>query len=134
MSNTSQARIYHTRQVHYLTKRVAFNDVGIDGGSTVKFNAQLPANAFITHTHVDINTVFNGGSTNVLTVGTNSATTNNIVAAADVNEASAQVFAVTGVGVLNTSTPLDIYVKYTQTGTAATTGQADIVVSYVVME
>lgn len=134
MSNPQQARIYHTRQVHYLTKRVTYSDSGIDGGSTVKFNAQLPANAFITNAFVDVTTVFNAGTTNVLTVGTNSSTTNNIVAAGDVNEASAQVFAVTGVGVLDTSTPLDVYVKYTQTGTSATTGAADIVVAYVVME
>lgn len=134
MSNPQQARIYHTRQVHYLTKSVTYSDAGISTGTTVKFNAQLPANAFITESYVDVKTVFNAGSTNVLTVGTNSGTANDIIAAGDVNEASAQVFSVTGVGVLNTSTPLDVYVNYTQTGTAAGTGAADIVVAYVVME
>jgi hypothetical protein len=129
-----QAREYHFRTIHYLTKRVTYSDAGISGGSTVKFASALPANAFITNAFVDVTTVFNAATTNVLTVGTNSATTNDIVAAGDVNEASAQVFAVTGVGVLNTSAPLDVYVKYTQTGTAATTGAADIVIAYVVME
>jgi hypothetical protein len=129
-----QAREYHFRTIHYLTKQVTYSDAGIAGGSTVKFASALPANAFITNAFVDVKTVFNAGSTNVLTVGTNASTTNDIVAAGDVNEASAQVFAVTGVGVLDTSTPLDVYVKYTQTGTAAGTGAADIVVAYVIME
>lgn len=128
------AREYHFRQLHTLRKSVSFSDTGIDGGSTVKFPAALPAGAFITGTKVYVNTVFNAATTNVLTVGTNSATTNNIVAAGDVNEASAQMFNVEGVGVLDTSAPLDVYVKYTQTGTAATTGAADIVIMYALDE
>lgn len=128
------ARNYHQRMVHYLTKSVTYSDAGIADGDAVKFNASLPKNAFITETYVDVKTVFNAATTNVLTVGTNTATTNNIVAAGDVNEASAQMFEVTGVGVLDTSTELDVYAKFTQTGTPATTGAADIVVAYVVME
>lgn len=130
MSSNLPAREYHTRQIHYLRKRVTFADTGISGGSTVKFSNAIPANAFITETYVDVEAAFNAATTNVLTVGTNSATTNNIVAAGDVNEASAQMFVVAGVGVLDTSTPLDVYVKYTQTGTAATTGAATIVIAY----
>lgn len=128
------ARQYHTRQVHYLTKSVTYSDAGIDAGGLVRFQDQLPANAFVTNSFVDVKEAFNAATTNVLTVGTNADTTNNIVAAGDVNEASAQMFEVTGVGVLDTSTPLDVYVKYTQTGTAATAGSADIVLEYVIME
>jgi len=131
MANTVPAREYHTRQIHYLRKRVTYSDNGIAGGSTVKFANALPANAFITQTKVYVHTVFNAATTNVLTVGTNASTTNNIVAAADVNEASAQMFNVEGVGILDTSAPLDVYVKYTQTGTEATTGAATIVIAYV---
>lgn len=127
------ARRYQTRQVHYLTKSVTYSDTAISAG-TVTFNNALPSNAFITETYVKVKAAFNAGTTNVLTVGTNTTTANDIVAAADVNEASAQMFVVAGVGVLDTSTPLDVYVKYTQTGTAATTGSADIVIGYVVME
>jgi len=134
MSTTNSARQYHTRQVHYLSKAVTYSDAGIAGGSTVKFNNGLPANAFITESYVRVKTAFNAATTNVLTVGTNSATTNDIVAAGDVNEASTQMFVVAGVGVLNTSAPLEVYVKYTQTGTVATTGAADIVIGYVIME
>ncbi|MCA8902093.1 MAG: hypothetical protein KDA53_12670 [Hyphomonas sp.] len=128
------AREYHSRQVHYMTKSVSYSDAGIGNGGLVKFNNQLPPNAFHTKTIVDVKEAFNAATTNVLTVGTNSTTTNNIVAAGDVNEASAQVFEVAGVGVLDTSTPLDVYVKFTETGTEATAGSADIVLEYVIME
>lgn len=128
------AREYHTQQIHYMTKSVTYSDAGIAGGETVKFPAKLPANACVVNTLVRVKAAFNAATTNVLTVGTNSATTNDIVAAGDVNEASAQGFSVAGVGVLDTSTALDVYVKYTQTGTAATAGSADIVVQYVMME
>lgn len=127
-------RQYHTRQVHYLTKSITYSDTDISGGSTVKFRNSLPPNACVTDTFVKVKTAFNAATTNVVTVGSNSATSNDIVASADVNEASAIGFLVAGPGVLNTSTSLNVYVKYTQTGTPATTGAADIVVAYVVME
>lgn len=127
-------RRYHNQQVHYLTKSVTYSDSGIDVGGTVKFNASLPKNAFVTNTSVKVKTAFNAATTNVLTVGTNPNTTNDIVAAADVNEASAIGFNIAGPGVLSTTADLDVYVKFAQTGTAATAGAADIVVTYVVME
>jgi hypothetical protein len=134
MTTPVAPRQYHQRAIHYMTKSVTYSDTGIASGGVVKFNNGLPANAFITETFVKVKAVFNAATTNVLTVGTNGTTNTDIVSAGDVNEASAIMFNVLGVGVLNTSAALDVYVKYTQTGTAATTGAADIVVGYVIME
>jgi hypothetical protein len=130
MASTVPAREYHTRQIHYLRKRVTFADTGIDTGTTVKFRNALPANAFHIETYVDVEATFNAATTNVLTVGTNSGTANNIVAAGDVNEASAQMFVVAGLGVIDTSAPLDVYIKYTYTGANLTQGAATIVLAY----
>ncbi|WP_196301271.1 hypothetical protein, partial [Streptococcus pneumoniae] len=52
----------------------------------------------------------------------------------DVDEASAALtknVSPTGAALVPLATDLDVYVKYTQSGTAATTGKAYIVIKYV---
>ncbi len=132
MTTPLAPRLYHTRQVMYLSKSITYSDAGIDTAG-VKFNNGLPASACVTNTFVKVKVAFNAATTNVLTVGTNPNTTNDIVAAADVNEASAIGFNVAGVGVLSTAA-LDVYAKFAQTGTVASAGTADIVVTYVVLD
>lgn len=119
------------RQVlNTLKKTVNFNDLGIAAG--VAFDNYLPQNAFLENVLVEVVVVFNAGSTNVLTVGTVGTTYNNIVAAADVNEAATGVYQVTrGFGrSLTAAGDVLPYAQYTQTGTAGTTGQAIIVLFY----
>lgn len=109
-------------------KQVNYNDAGIANGV---YGFTLPLGAFITSVLVEIVTIFNAATTNVLTVGAN-ATFDDIVAAADVNEAAVAVTSVTralGRSIAATAAK-DVYVKYTQTGTAATAGQAEIVIMY----
>jgi hypothetical protein len=127
------ALVYHERVVHALTKSVTYSDPGIADGGLVKFDQALPKNGFITHSYVDVKTAFNAATTNVLTVGTNSTTTNDIVASGGVDETSATPQVVTGVGVLSTTADLPVYVKYTQTGVEATAGAADLVINFVIM-
>lgn len=119
------------RQVlNTLTKTVNFNDPGISAG--VAFAASLPQGAFIVDVMVEIVTPFNAATTNVLTVGTNTPTNNNIVNAADVNEAVAGVY-IAGRGLgrsLTAAAEIPVFAMYTQTGAAATTGQAVIVITY----
>jgi hypothetical protein len=119
------------RQVtNTLRKTVNFNDPGITTG--VAFDASLPKGAFITQVLCEIVTTFNAGTTNVLTVGTNATNYNNIIAAADVNEGATGVTSVaTGLG-RSIASPADVtpFVMYTQTGTAATQGQAVITITY----
>lgn len=114
-----------------IRKTVNFNDTGIGTGVLIGPDA-LPQGAFILGVWVEIVTVFNAVTTNVLTVGTNATSYNNIVNAGDVNELATGVTQVTrGLGrSLAASADTQVFVMYTQTGTAATTGQAVIVIEY----
>ena len=117
--------------VNTLKKTVNFNDTGIAAG--VAMDNYLPQNAFILRVLVEVVTAFNAVTTNVLTVGTvNTPPYNNIVAAADVNEAVVGVYDVTRALGRSLTAAGDVLplVQYTQTGTAATTGQAIIVIEY----
>lgn len=119
------------RQVaNTLKKLVNFNDAGIASG--VAFDNSLPLGAFILNCWVDIVVVFNAATTNVLTAGTNASTYNDIVNAGDINEAATGVTEVKralGRSLAATGDKI-VYAKYTQTGTAATTGQAWIVIEF----
>lgn len=129
------ARINQTQQTNYFRVLVNFNDARISSG--VKYG-RLPANAYITSVTAHVLTAFNGGSTNVLTVGT-SAAANEIIAAtganASIDETSATFQSLTAAAGLGTAVTslgeVDLYAKYTQTGTPATTGKAIIVISFV---
>lgn len=119
------------RQVpNTLKKTVNFGDAGISSG--VAFDNSLPLGAFIIGVFVEIVTAFNAATTNVLTVGTNATTYNDLVQAADIDEGTTGVtWVVRGWGRSIAATADKIpYAKYTQTGTAATTGQAIIVIVF----
>lgn len=130
-AQTNPATRQAPRQVvNSLKDTVNYNDAGIATG--VAWDNALPQGAFIVDVLVEVVTVFNAGTTNVLTVGTNAATYNNIVAAGDVNEAAAAVTRVTtGLG-RSVAASADVvpFSMYTQTGTAATTGQAVVCIIY----
>lgn len=129
MSTSGRARDLGLQVIHYLRKTVNYNDTGIGSADTVKVG-RLPAGAFITQCLVRVETVFNAATTNVLTVGTSGGSDADIVASGDVNEASATTqSASTGLG-LSVTADTDVFAKYTQTGTAATTGKATIVIAY----
>ena len=140
---TLPARGGSTQELRYFRKVVNFNDANIGSSTAPPKFGRLPAGAFITDVTVEVSTAFNAGTTNVLTVGTSAANANEIVAAADVNEGVVGVTKVTrGLGTSLTGGPgiganappstseVDLYVKYTQSGTAATAGVATIVIQY----
>ena len=116
--------------VNTLKKRVNFNDAGIASG--IAFDNSLPMGAVILTVLVEIITAFNAGATNVLTVGTNSATYNNLVAAGDVDETAVATTRVDrGIGgSICRSAEKTPYIAYAQTGGAATTGVAEVTISY----
>lgn len=87
----------------------------------------IPKGATILHTVVEVSTAFNAGTTNVLVVG-NATTDNAYVAAGDVNEAAAGTTIVGKRTALTADTV--VLAKYTQTGTAATTGVAVVTVYF----
>lgn len=123
------ARLGQTQQTNYYRVLINFNDPNIS--TAQKFGA-LPQNSFILNTDVEIVTAFNAGTTNVLTIGT-STTANEIVASGDVTAGSTGVTSVSrGRGrSLTSSGDTTLYAKFTQTGAAATTGQAIVVIEYV---
>jgi|SRR5665213_130778 len=116
--------------VNTLKKTVNFGDAAVGTGNA--FDNSLPIGAFIIGVKVEIVTVFNAGTTNVLTVGTNPTTYNDIVAAGDVDELTAGVTEVGrawGRG-LAATVAKPVYAMYTQSGTAGSTGQAIIVITF----
>ncbi len=131
-------------QTNYVRKVVNFSDGNVAGG--YQFGT-VPLNAFITRVHVDIVTAFNAGTTNVLTFGVTQQNANELVASGDVTAGTPGYSAVTrGLGRAQTQNPSNasstsgvtsgeggvaLFAKYAQTGTAATAGQAVVVIEYV---
>lgn len=125
------ARDYQKTLTHYLRIPVTYSDAGISSGVA---KSSLPAGAIILRTNVVLSASFNAQTTNVLTAGLNGTTANNIVSTVTVSAAGfgATNHVPTGaaLGALSADTP--VYVKYTQTGTAATQGAANIIIEYAV--
>lgn len=126
-------RTFHTQQVHYLRKTVNYNDTSIATG--VIFGT-LPAGAQILPfaSTISIRTAFNAATTNNLLIGT-TAGGNDICATADAGAGT------TGIKTLALATvttngyrtaDTDLFVTYTQTGTAATTGVGTITIAFTI--
>lgn len=126
---TVAPRSPHTQQLPYFRRSVAFNTVEIGTDGKIPLGT-LPAGAIVTGALIKVTAAFNAATTNVLTVGT--ATDDDaVITATDVDEtsiATTVTFAAVGYSV-DVDTPL--FVKYTQTGTAATTGAATIILFFV---
>jgi hypothetical protein len=123
------AQHYHQNQVHFLRKEVNYNDPGIAAGVVV---GRLPANAQITQALARVRTTFNAGTTNVLTVGTNAGSYDNIFGTADIAEGAVGNNAAPLANLQEALSEADVLVKYIQTGTAATQGKAVIHIAYTV--
>lgn len=107
-----------------------YNDTNV--ATADAFANSLPLGAFITDVAVEIVVAFNAGTTNAITVGTNSASYNNMVSSGDVVPTSTGVTKVSrGWGrSIAASAEQAVNATYTQTGTSATTGQAVVVITY----
>jgi len=123
------ARKNVTHQVNYFRASRAYNTPNIGTAGMVPIGT-LPAGAVVTHALVKVTAAFNAATTNVVTVGT-AAADNAVLAAGDFNEGvvgSTVTFAAAGYSV-TVDTPL--FIRYTQTGTAATTGAVTIILFFV---
>lgn len=105
---------------------VKHNTTGI--GTKAKVGA-LPAGAMLTRICAVIKTAFNAGTTNVLTVGVTD-DTDKYLGSGDITAGTAGSYGKMVIDSFSAAT--DIYAQYTQTGTAATAGEADIYVGYTV--
>jgi hypothetical protein len=118
----------HLQVVNTICQDVNFNDTGAATG--IATGKWLPAGAIILSTDVSVNTAFNAATTNVLTIGLNGTTANNIVATVAATAGLVLNLAPTGTALGKLTADTQVYVKYTQTGTAATTGNATFIIKY----
>lgn len=130
-------RTLNTNQTNYYRLTINFNDPNIASGQ--KFG-RLPAASFINMISCHVTTAFNAVTTNVVTIGTTKANANEIVvgggaATASITPGTATYQPLTtaaGLGLAVTaSAEVDLYAKYTQTGTAATTGSVTCIIEFV---
>lgn len=95
------------------------------GDATVDLEA-LAVGDVVVRCWAEVLTAFNAGTTNVLTLG-NGVTANKFLAAADVAEGTPGVSPAGGVGPFTAETVAGtLRATFTQTGTAATAGQARV--------
>lgn len=90
--------------------------------------AELPENIIMTKAVVVVNKAFNAATTNVITIGTNDAA-NDLLGSSDVTAGTANSYVKDMFKIFKEKTI--IKVKYTQTGTKATAGEADIYLNVV---
>ena len=104
---------------------VEFDSTGVSTGIEL---AKLPNNAIITRAVAKVTTAFDAGTTNVLTVGTND-DVDNILGSSDVTEGTAGAYSKQTF--VEAAKGAKIKAKYTQTGTAATAGAAEVYIFFV---
>lgn len=138
-----------TQQVNYIRKTVNYNDANI--GSAYLFGA-IPLNSFILSVDVEVITAFNAATTNVLTFGTTLTNSNELFNSTDLASANttgefsatrgkgrsltqtataAQAGQGGGASIVTAEGGIGLFAKYAQTGTAATTGKATVVIAYI---
>ena len=100
---------------------VAFDDDGIANGIKL---CDLPDNIIVTKAAAVVTKAFNAGTTNVLTVGTND-DADDLLGSGDITEGTAGAYA-GGNKFVKLGAGGKVNAKYTQTGTDATAGAADI--------
>jgi hypothetical protein len=117
-----------THQENYFRAAVNFDTYQVDTAGKVPLGT-LPAGAIVTNCIIKIVTAFNAATTNVLSIGTAS-DASAVLGAADVDETVAgTTMAAAAVGYMpSVDTPL--FIKYAQTGTAASAGRAVVVMTF----
>lgn len=128
MAGSAPARVFSANVQHCIRGRIKFDTSGVATGVEI---GTIPAGSFVSSVSAHIITAFNAATTNVLVVGT--------AADDDGFALSAGVIAgTTGVknglvgaqsgDTLTADTP--VVVKFTQTGTAATAGEAQVLLHF----
>ena len=114
------ARRYHTEQTHYLRKRVSFDDLSLGGIVGI-----LPAGAIILRGSVYVFTAFNTGTLNVGVQGGDADEFGSALALAQA------IVAFDDLAITNARRAADTVVTFARSA-AATAGEAEIIVEYVV--
>ena len=99
---------------------VKFNSTGVATGFKL---CDVPANTLITKAVAVVKTAFDAGTTNVLTIGTND-DVNDLLGSSDITEGTAGAYS--KLAFVECSAKKAVKAKFTQTGTDATAGVADV--------
>lgn len=122
---------HHLHMVQYITGTVSFDSSGVAIGVSIGI---IPKGAQIINALANVVTAFNAASTNVVVVGYG-ANLNEIFDAAtsgsSITEGTPGGYQSAAALGLVFSADQEIKIKYSQTGTAATTGKVRVVISYV---
>jgi hypothetical protein len=121
------AREFHTQQIHYLRKSIAYNStfpviVGV-----------IPAGATIVKpiSGIQVNTAFNAATTNVLDIGESSPTDNDDLYGTDMALGTATFVPIDEAVNLTVAANTVITCTYAQTGAAATGGAGEVIIAYI---
>ena len=129
MAEIRAARKNYQRDVGFIARNFSFDTPGIATASNIAVGT-LPAGCLVTQVYVRVKTAFNAATTNVIIVGI-STDTDYFIEAGDVTEGSTGLtVSDRGIGTVYTADQ-KVFVQYTQSGTAATTGEADVVIVYI---
>ena len=122
----TNARLYHTDQVHYLAKDFTFADDG-----SVLSLGYLPAGAVIIKpmSGVAVHVAFNAGTTNVLDIGTPA---NDDLYGTDLALGSIAFVPLDEAVSMTVAADTLVTATVDLTGTAATTGSATVIIAYVI--
>ncbi len=127
MAGTIPARMIEHQVVHYLRYNLAYNTVGASAGVQI---GTIPGGAQIVDCVVNVQTGFNAGTTNPVTVGT-TATGEEIATAANIAAGTTGGKRMTTGLAVQPAADQPVYVSYIPTGTAATAGALTVCVAYV---
>jgi len=128
MAGSAPARVFSSNTLHCIRGRIKFDTSGAATGIEI---GTIPAGSFVGSVTVHVATAFNAATTNVLVVGTAADDDGFAVAAGTLSGATGLKTALFGAqsgDTLTADTP--VVVKYTQTGTAATAGDAQVLVTF----
>jgi hypothetical protein len=127
---TFAARNSGEQQLHFMRYRITVGSVAaLSAGVKI---GRLPARAFINSIALHVNTAFNSATTDTIQLGTTASGVDILAAGTSIHAAGYLAPATpAGLGiVVATAGEQDIYLKYSQTGGAATAGDATLVISF----
>jgi hypothetical protein len=129
MATGTDAREYPMQVLHFLRRSISFDSQFISTDDFTKVGT-LPAGAVIYDAIVKVTTAFNAGTTNYINVGI-VGDDDGIVDQGDLDLTAVEWQSSRRGCDLTFTSDTPVYVTYDQSGTAATTGAAEIIVAYI---
>lgn len=128
MSTSGSARDDGSQKTHFIRRRVQLTDVGLASGVKI---GRLPSRAFVKQLSWYKAAAFNSGTSDNATIGS-TAGGNDILASTTITGTGfVNHTAAAGLGIAATASgEVDVFFKWAAVGTAATTGDLTVVLTY----